>query len=303
MANITFTNDSNVVFNGAGEYISGIEFTTGSNRTIFNVAPTAIATNGSYGTGVEMVWSAAEQSNKACLNTTGGCASPTQITDSAGGSWTSRDYCTHTPNGPSNLPAASTDVCLITLIPAGGVVLAPGASITVTGMQFWANGGSNTGWPCYNTPCTGLTTILPTHGIDWSLTSNPTAPTAWTPVQFGSVNSANAKPSGTAQIDYVGSTPGGSSAYVAQQQTTRKGRIPGRARHFYQANFSRADYQNSTPWTPDDDAQAKTHFLSSFRTTRPGNSPQNENRERNLVRAACRLGFPSYISTSFSSRS
>ncbi|HTA38607.1 MAG TPA: hypothetical protein VK760_06005, partial [Candidatus Acidoferrales bacterium] len=142
---------------------------------------------------------------------------------------------------------------------------------------------------CYNAPCTGLTTILPTHGIDWSLTNNKTAPTAWTPVQFGSVNSTNAKPSGTAQIDYIGSTPGG-PAYAAQANPAN----PWTGGHFYQANFSRADYQNSTPWTPTTTRKDALSILIQNDTA--GNSPQNE--ITNGTSYVLAVGFPSYISTS-----
>ena len=258
-----------------------------TSSTHFSVVPTGLADNsGVYGTGTEMVWATAEDSNNNCLASGGGCASPTAITDSAGGSWTSRDYCTKN-GGPSTLGTGSRSVCLVTLVPAAGVVLAPGASITITGMRFWAQGGDNT-WPCYNQPCTGLTTILPTHGIDWSLTSNPTTPTAWTPVQFGSIATAQTA-AGTVQVDYVGSTPAG-PAYSAQGAAAN----PWTEGHFYQANFTRADYQNSTPWTPSTTRKNALSILIQNNTA--GSAPGNE--ITNGTSYVLAIGFPSYISTS-----
>jgi hypothetical protein len=279
-ADLKITNDSNIVYNGEadsfgqGNTSPALIFTTDKVAQLSAARTQAnLRTNGQ---GVIMVFSAGENCDPSCTST---------VTDSQGNSWTATDYCSETT--PANV-AAVNDGCLIEFTPVNaGTVLPPGAYIDVPNMVWYAQGGA-AGWSCYNTPCDALTSELPTDGLSWSLANNVASPTAWTPITMGSVNTAHANFSGTARFDYVGSepTPPASACCVAQ------GTKPVAAgAHFYEANFTRAEYQNSTPFSAQSRKNVAEFLITNSST---GTSPYNEI-TANGASQTLAIGFPSYI--------
>ncbi|MBV8489758.1 MAG: hypothetical protein JO199_04435, partial [Candidatus Eremiobacteraeota bacterium] len=290
-AELEIINDSNTYFNGYGDSIGqgngapAIIITEDTSamlalaRTTANLQSstlTGIGTTAGQG-GVIFTPTAAEN----CI-ATAPCTEVVQ--DSSNNNWNAKVYCSETV--PNNV-AAKNDGCLIEVTPAAaGTVLAPGANIKIP-LVWDARGGDNT-WACYNVPCNVLTSILPTHGLTWSLANNATNPVAWTPITIGSVNAANAQFGGTARVDYIG---GGTctSGCVAQGTTPV---VSGA--HYYEANVTRAELQNSTPFT----AGSRKNVLSVLVTnTSQGNAAKDQ-----IISSGgsptLAIGFPSYISAS-----
>jgi hypothetical protein len=281
-ADLKFTNDSNIIYNGQGDTISEIEFTTGDQAGLnaaFNppgvgahcraTAPTSC--------GTEMVFT----SLQAC-NTAAGCAK-TAIADTSGNLWDATDWC----SSPTNANVVAGAYCVVQLRPENiNSTLAAGASITISNM-FWYAQGALTSWPCYDIPCTGTTAILPTHGLAWSVVSNAAAPVAWTPVTFGS-NVSTDTIAGTAQFDYVGS--GASPPPLVAQAIPPT--VPWTEAHLFQSHFTRAGYQNSTPFT----AGARFNVASIKFTNNQTGGETIANAGGGLPMVA--IGFPSYFTTS-----
>ncbi len=281
-ASIKILNNSDVVYGGTqnadsfgqGNTAPAIIFTTDNSGLLGNGVTPSVANLRTYGNGVIMTFTNGQNCDPSCSTT---------VTDSSGNSWTATDYCSNAT--PINV-ATTNDGCLVSLTPVNsGTVLAPEGSITIP-MYWYAQGGNN-GWACYNTPCNLLTTVLPTHGLSWSLANNPSNPTAWTPITIGSVNSAHAVFSGTARFDYVGSRPTTSGSCCVTQGTTPV--VAGA--HFYQQNFTRAEYQNSTPFT----AGTRTNVAEFLiKNTSTGTSPYDEI-TANTGSQTLAIGFPSYL--------
>ena len=163
-----FTNNSGGIWNGFGDNLKKIIFTSGPD---FNVSATT-------GNGVMM-------------NVNGGgtpCASCTEtVSDSTGNSWLITVTCPSSStnkNGECNLEADPV---------AAGTTLAPGAYIDVTNIT-WFNA---TGSVCGNS-CTAMTSEFPVHGLHWSDTTNTVT---WNPVYF---RNASATESATAKFRFYG---------------------------------------------------------------------------------------------------
>ena len=229
-ASMVFTNTAKFNYPNAPDPIAGIEYTTGpASGLAASFTPPSGATG--YGVTVAVAGCA------GAYNSAAGCTET--VTDGSGNSWTLADHCsTATPATPG-----LTNQCVLKFIPSGNVTLLPGKSITVAGLTFYAEGGTNT-WSCYNVPCSTATSILPADGLSWSNTG-ATSP-AWTPVYYGSSGSAL---SGTANAHYIGSAtfPGNTSRNVVAQATNPP-TTPWINTHFYPANFAQGEYQNSTPF-------------------------------------------------------
>lgn len=169
LATMQFTNTSNGIFNGFGDNLNEVEFSTGPDFTLSTTS----------GNGV-MVGT-----------TSGGVCTPTCTTsavDSTGKTWNVTITCAAgglTKNGECNVlmtPAATS------------TRLAPNAYITLSNLYFF----SATGAGCGNA-CQGVTSELPSNGVKWSTTSSALA---WTPVYF---RKNSASESGTATFAFAGS--------------------------------------------------------------------------------------------------
>jgi hypothetical protein len=229
-ASMVFTNTANLNYPNAPDPISGIEYSTGPAATL---GTAFTPPSGATGYGVTV----AVAGCTGAYNSAAGCTET--VTDGSGNSWTLADHCsTATPATPG-----LTNQCVLKFIPTGNITLLPGKSITVAGLTFYAEGGTNT-WSCYNVPCATSTSILPADGLSWSNTS-ATSP-AWTPVYYGSSGAAI---SGTANAHYIGSaTFPGNTSRNAVAQATNPPTTPWINTHFYPANFAQGEYQNSTPF-------------------------------------------------------
>jgi hypothetical protein len=282
-ADLKISNDSGTVYNGQGDSFGqgntapGMIFTTDTNA-MYSAARTQanLRTNGQ---GVIVTFSNGQNCDPSCSSV---------VADSSGNSWTVTDYCSETT--PSSV-AAVNDGCLLEFTPVNaGTVLAPGSYIDIPNMVWYAQGGNN-GWSCYNTPCNELTSVLPTDGLSWSLANNAASPTAWTPITVGSVNTAHATLSGSGRFDYVGSepTPPATACCVAQ------GASPVAAgAHFYEENFTRAEYQNSTPFSAQSRKNvAEFTIINKSTGTSPYYNITENGASQNLA-----IGFPSYIPAS-----
>jgi len=229
-ASMVFKNTANFNYPNAPDPIAGIEYTTGPAS---GLATAFTPPSGTTGYGVTV----AVTGCTGAYNSAAGCTET--VTDSSGNSWTLADHCsTATPATPG-----LTGQCVLKFSPSNQVTLLPGKSITVSGLTFYAEGGTNT-WSCYAVPCSTSTSILPADGLSWSNTG-ATSP-AWTPVYYGSSGSAI---SGTANAHYIGSAtfPGNTSRSVVAQATNPP-TTPWINTHFYPANFAQGEYQNSTPF-------------------------------------------------------
>jgi hypothetical protein len=229
-ASMVFTNTANFNYPNAPDPIAGIEYSTGPAATLGTAFTPPSGTTG-YGVTVAVTGCT------GAYNSAGGCTET--VTDSSGNSWTLADHCnTATPATPG-----LTGQCVLKFTPANNVTLLPGKSITVSGMTFYAEGGTNT-WSCYAVPCNTATSILPADGLSWSSTG-ATSP-AWTPVYYGSSGSTLA---GTANAHYIGSAtfPGNTSRSTVAQATNPP-TTPWTNTHFYPAAYAQAEYQNSTPY-------------------------------------------------------
>ncbi len=228
-ASMIFTNTANLNYPNAPDPIEGIEYTSGPAATLAGT----FTPPGNTGYGVTMTLG----SCTGAYNSAGGCSET--VTDSSGNSWTLTDHCnTATPQ-----TATLTGQCVLKFVPSNNVTLLPGGSITVSGMNFYADGGSGT-WSCYDIPCNTATSILPADGLAWSSTG-ATSP-AWTPVYYGSSGSALV---GTSNAHYIGSaTFPGNTSRNAVAEATNPPTVPWINTHFYPAEFAQGEYQNSSPF-------------------------------------------------------
>jgi hypothetical protein len=230
-ASMVFTNTANFNYPNAPDPLKGIEYTTGPGATLTNAGGFAPPSN-TTGDGVTVEITGCT----GTYNTTG-CAKT--VTDSSGNSWTLTDYCSLA--NPAN-PGIDSQ-CVLKFTPSNNVTLLPGGSITVAGMTFYGQGGTGA-WPCYDVPCDTVTSILPADGLAWSSTG-ATSP-AWTPVYYGSSGSALI---GTSNAHYIGSaTFPGNTSRNAVAEATNPPTVPWINTHFYPAEFSRGEYQNSSPF-------------------------------------------------------
>lgn len=231
-ASMVFKNTANINYPNAADPIQGIEYTTGKPASLTAVAgfkPPATA-NG-YGITAALAGCAGAYNTVGCSKT---------VVDTSGNSWTVTVYCsTNAVTTP-----ALTDLCVITLFPLGQATLTATNSITVAGLTFYMQGNAG-GWSCFAAPCTTTTTILPADGLSWSSTSGTS--NAWTPVYFDDTNAALDV---AAQVNYIGSAtfPGNTSRNVPATFATNPPTTPWTNTHFYEANFTHGEYQNSTPF-------------------------------------------------------
>jgi hypothetical protein len=137
------------------------------------------------------------------------------------------------------------------------------------------------------------TTELPTHGLSWSATNNLADPVAYTPISFGGIdNGLNLAVTG--RFDYQGSeNTGGSSRNI----NTTQGQTPWVNGHFYRSDFTRADYQNSTPFSP----STGRYSIGSFKIVNNGTPPTDTrtaiiNGGANYPEIA--IGLPTYFTPS-----
>ncbi len=206
---IRFTNNGGGIYNGFGDNLSKIIFTTGPD---FNVSNTS-------GNGIMMsVVNGATNPCGLCTTTT---------TDSNGNTWNATVTCSATTkqkNGECNLELdpASTSTSL-----------APGAYINLNNVTFF----SSTGATCGNS-CQALTSEFPQHGLTWS---NTTSALAWQPVYFR--NSA-ASESGTAKFQLVGSLNQGNYNLNPGPPFS----APFVGTHYFLNPFMQADYNNNSPY-------------------------------------------------------
>ncbi len=226
-----FLNEGNTAYPNAYDTISGIEYTTGPTSSLTGGAFTTLSNTAGYGTTFTL---------PSCTGSyTTGCTQ--SITDSAGHNWTATEYCsTTTPTTPG-----INSQCVLKLAPGSGVVLAGGGSITITGINWYADSG-NADW-C-TTPCTATTSILPTDGVSWSSTTAGSP--AWTQTYFSATNAAII---GTASAHYIGSCPisactSGAAKRYAVAFATSPPTTPWTNTHYYQTYFTQGDYTNSEPF-------------------------------------------------------
>jgi len=237
LTNLGFYFVNNGPFKYPNDYdtIKGIEYTSGVTSALTG-AFTGTSLSNTTGEGVTFTL------NSTCAGTAyqsaAGCNET--VTDSSGNSWTAAEWCsTTTPTTP-----AAGSQCTLKVTPlTSGAVLAGNASITITGVTFYAHDTSAAAW-C-PTPCTAYTSILPSDGLSWSST-NTTSP-AWTETYYSTTNAAII---GTAAAHYVGSAtfPGDSSRNAITTPATNPPSTPWVNTHFYQSNFTQGDYQNDSPY-------------------------------------------------------
>ncbi len=204
-----FTNNGNGIFNGFGDNLREIEFSTGVDFTL--------STTNSYG--IYMGTSSAGACNTTCTTT---------ATDSSGNTWNETITC---PAGGLQ----KNGECNLLLTPASSsTTLAPNAYIQTPTLYFFSTSGAG----CGNV-CEGITSELPVNGVKWSNTGSALA---WQPVYFGK---NNASESGTAAFNLVGSwnqgtqNINGGPPFAASFVGT----------HFYRTNFNQADYNNNSPYS------------------------------------------------------
>jgi hypothetical protein len=166
VADMRFTNTSNLIYPNAGDSLSKIVFSTGPNFLVSNSGNGVVA-----------------QLNGCGTSTCSGTA-----TDSNGNTWNVNTSCSSTTSNNAE--------CNVLLTPASaGVTLPPGAYVTVTSVNFTnTHGASGCG-----TACQGITSELPVNGLTWS--GAPSSTTAWTPVYFA----ISPSDTGTASFRVVGS--------------------------------------------------------------------------------------------------
>jgi hypothetical protein len=288
-ADLKITNDSNLVY-GVGDSFSGIEFTEGANAAFSAFKPPAGWAGGGFVAGVTT--SLTSTTGNVC-NTGSGCSE--SVTDSNGGAWTFTNYCSA---ANSNNPSAASpwDQCVFTLLPvASGTVLPPGASIDVPNLYWSAQIVG--GFPCFSTPCAGITTILPTHGLSWSTSSNGANPIAWTPVSFGGIDTGLTL-AGNLRFDYQGSRTGTTPTCTNNTYVPNgtQGQSPWLEPHFFQPSFTRADYQTSTPFTLSAPRCAVAAFFITNESTPNGATSDFVNGGAGFPEIL--IGFPSNIPAS-----
>jgi hypothetical protein len=289
-ADFKITNDGNLIF-GVGDSFSGIEFTEGPYQTL-NAAfkpPGKFTPGGVFG-GVTTA-TALTAPGEACGTATG-CT--LAVTDSNGAAWTFTTYCSATSSATPSA-ASPWDQCVFTILPnSTGTVLPPGASIDVPNLYWFAQVVA--AWPCYSTPCFGTTSVLPTHGLSWSQTNNLANPIAWTPVAFGGIDSGLTL-AGNVRFDYQGSrTITASPTCAGGAANAVQGASPWLEGHYFQPSFTRADYQNSTPFTLGAPRCNVAAFFITNESTPNGATSDFASGGTNFPEIA--IGFPTYFTSS-----
>ena len=213
---LIFENDSASNFGAANsDGFREIEFTTGSDFT---------ATDGP-GAGVYSYIS-----GTACA---AACTQTGTVNDTAGNTWNVTDTCA----APS--PGFFTTVngeCSILLVPQNpNVVLAPGASITLTNVLFTHDFFSSClGFFGYGTnSCPGSTSVLPQHGLTWS---NINKNDAGNNVTFN--QNIFTSESGTAAISLAGAINGATTVKTPQVNA-----------HFYKGYSTQVAYARTSPYS------------------------------------------------------
>ncbi len=203
--NLIFTNNSPLRFGLANsDSFAKIAFSTGSDFTA----------NGNNGYGVDVVLAGytLAQCQATCTTT---------ATDSAGNSWSVKDTCG--VNGSGN------DECYVEVDPTkSNEYLAPNASLTIPNVSFSdVNGGI-----CQaNASCQMLTSVLPEHGLTWSVT---TATDAYAPA-FIAVGNTGGSATATLAGVYVN---GGYQSGAPQDVEA----------HFFKPNTVDAQYERNSPY-------------------------------------------------------
>jgi len=294
-AGLRFTNDGNVIYGEDSDTIGqglhpAIVFTTGRQDSLSDAyPPLPVGCNGCNFAGVTV-----DPNGSAGHCETSPCTI-NPVTDSNGNNWTANIYCSVDPASNPGDHGGAWDQCVITLTPnSASTILPTGSYIEIPDLQ-WYGVNSNSAWPCYSTPCYATTSVLPTHGLAWSRTNNLNSPVAWTPVAFGGFN-AGITVQGTARVDYAGSqTSGGSNRNFNATQ----GQIPWTDAHYYQSYFTRAGYQNSTPFAPPNRQNVVALEITNFSV---GNTGEDAIVPGSSVGEAANpeiaIGFPSYFTAS-----
>lgn len=230
-ASLEFTNTANINYPNAADPIAGIEFATGA----------ATSLNGSFAPPSNTTGNGVTVTLTGCTGTynTTGCTLTNQV-DSAGNEWTVTDYCSLANPAAPGLNSQ----CVLKITPQNSVTLAPGKSLTISGLTFYGT-PSNGSWACFPASCTGYTSILPADGLAWSSTST-TSP-AWTPVYFTTINSALDV---TGQVTYIGSNtnPGNTNRNTVALATAAPTAWPDS--HYYYTPFAQGSYEESSPFDP-----------------------------------------------------
>jgi len=212
IAGLRVTNNSSGIFNGFGDNLSKIIFSTGPDFTV----------SGTTGNGVmASVVNGATTPCALCTAT---------ATDSAGNVWNVTVTCSSggtQKNGECNIEFDPTSTA---------ISLAPGAYIELDTIT-WFN---STGSQCGNA-CQGITSELPQHGLQWS---NTASAIAWQPVYF---RNSNASESGTGEFRMMGSINAGTRNAVANAPPAFS--VPFVGTHYYRSNFGQADYNFNSPYS------------------------------------------------------
>ncbi|HTU69906.1 MAG TPA: hypothetical protein VMF11_06255 [Candidatus Baltobacteraceae bacterium] len=215
-AGLRITNASSTVFNGYGDNLAKVSFSSGND---FNPS------GGGSGNGIMVGTSATAPCSTVC-STTG--------TDENGNTWPVTITCSTTTLTTSGECTIEADA------PSGGsVFLTPGEYVEVDGL-YWFDAAAST---CGNS-CQGLTSELPQHGLHWSCIygqgSCPSDTLAWVPVYF---RNASATASGTASFAIIGSYNESALNDLASPYTP-----PFVNAHWFQDYFEQADYAETSPY-------------------------------------------------------
>lgn len=212
---LRITNESSVVFNGMGDNLNNLMFTTGPD---FNVSATT-------GYGIFVSTSATALCNTTCT-TTG--------TDSNGNTWNVTITC-------SGATLTAKGECNVQMTPSStSIFLAPGAYVEVDGLYWYEFTGASCG-----DACEGSTSEFPQHGLHWSCIQSvgncANNDLASTPVYF---DNSGASGSGTAYVRIVGALDNG-TYYNAQEPAPA---VPFTNAHLFQSYFPQAAYNFSSPY-------------------------------------------------------
>lgn len=264
---LRITNTGNAVYPNEADSFSELEYSTGveGTSTGMNLPPTGTQS------GVYVTLGTGNPAISTCYPS---CS--LTVSDSSGNSWKVTDYC-------SSSTYSRTGACALLYTPVNAsTVLSPGSYIDIpTADMTWYAQGANyrSPWPCYYTPCSTPTSVLPQHGLAWSSTSANSP--AWTVTTFGS-NISGGTLSGTAGLSIAGSC-----TYTSNCTTSRSTTAPYSGTHFYKLNFLQGDYQLSTPFTPTSGRSDIVGFNVTNTSTVNGDSFSQ-----------LAIGFPAYFTIS-----
>lgn len=210
---LRLTNNSSTIWNGFGDNLTSLEFSTSQNSFDLSAGT---------GAGINTALNGQACGQTVCTET---------VTDSVGNSWTASNLCTAT---------GGTSFCDITLTPvAASTYLAPGAYIDITNVKFTQSTGSS----CK--PCQSSTSELPQHGIYWSAVGNSPA-AAYNPVFF---NKSSVSESATAWFRMFGSSNNNTRTLfpgTAPTPAATPSYLVGN--HFYTNTDAQSDYVDTSPY-------------------------------------------------------